>query len=286
MKKVRHLVRLLVASLATIGGSAMHAQSDGVNSANLQFVEVRGGSFLMGSDRPGDESPVHKVTVSGFRMSKTEITQEQFALYAPSTDFRFESLPGASRLPAENMSWETAVVYCNMLSTVDGLEPAYNIPGWLEMLSGDPSVEYDPSKVTRVPGANGYRLPTEAEWEFAARGGLLAKGTTYIGGENPEAVAWYEANSAEKPHPVGTKAANELGLQDMAGNVAEWVWDYYGPYLKTAQSDPQGPTWGPGHVVRGGGWFGAGTENLRHTFRTLSPGPGSNIGFRVVRPLK
>jgi formylglycine-generating enzyme required for sulfatase activity len=276
---------LLTGFLAVWGGvSGLQAESNGLNSAKIEFIDVPGGTFVMGSERPGDEFPPREVTVGAFRLSKMEITEEQFKVTAQGTDFRFESLPGASHLPAENMSWETAVQYCNFLSLADGLQPAYHIQGWLELLSGDPRVPLDTSKVERIPGANGYRLPTEAEWEFAARGGLSAKGGIYIGGDNPETLAWYEANTGEKPHEVGTKAPNELGLRDMAGNVAEWVWDNYGPYPKTHQTDPQGPAWGPGHVVRGGGWFGAGTDNLRSSFRTLSVEPGSNIGFRLVLP--
>jgi formylglycine-generating enzyme required for sulfatase activity len=275
---------LLTVFLAVGGGVAgLQAQSNGHNFAKIEFIDVPGGTFVMGSERPGDEFPPHEVTVGSFRMSKTEITEEQFKL-GGGDDSRFESLPGASRLPAEHMVWIAVVAYCNLLSQIDGLQPAYKIPSALEWGRGDQKVPFDPSKVERIPGANGYRLPTEAEWEFAARGGLLAKGGMYIGGDDPETVAWYEANSGEKPHEVGTKALNELGLRDMAGNVAEWVWDNYGPYPKTHQTDPQGPAWGPGHVVRGGGWFGAGTDNLRPSFRTLNPDRGSNIGFRVVLP--
>jgi formylglycine-generating enzyme required for sulfatase activity len=142
-------------------------------------------------------------------------------------------------LPVENVSWYEAVAYCNALSLKEGLTPAYRGSG--ESMVCDFS-------------ANGYRLPTEAEWEYAAREGTRAYGGyEYAGGDNIEELGWYHGNSGGRTHPVGTKAPNGLGLYDMSGNVWEWCWDWYsGSYERRDQTDPRGPPAGTDRVDRGG----------------------------------
>ncbi len=232
------------------------------------FVYVEGGSFQMGSTGGNpDEKPVHQVTVSTFYMSKYEVTQGEWHEVMRSSPSHFSG----DNLPVEQVSWYDAVKYCNALSVQNGLTPVYTING---------------TSVTADWSANGYRLPTEAEWEYAARGGNASEGYIYAGGNNAGEVAWYLDNSGNETHPVGQKNSNELGLYDMSGNVREWCWDWYGGdyYESSPSSDPRGPASGSYRVNRGGRW-GNGAGYLRSAFR-YSDSPGiSNalLGFRLVR---
>jgi formylglycine-generating enzyme required for sulfatase activity len=139
--------------------------------------------------------------------------------------------------------------------------------------------------VTTDDAAEGYRLPTEAEWEYAAGGGSENGGTKYPGADSPGAVAWHKDNAGEMTHPVGGKDANELGLFDMSGNVWEWCHDWYGPYSADAQEDPQGPESGKDRVVRGGSWYSSARE-VRLSYRgSFGAADGDNdLGFRPARP--
>ena len=161
--------------------------------------------------------------------------------------------------------------FCNKKSLSEGLTPCYTING---------------TNVTCNFNSNGYRLPTEAEWEYAAKGGQNSRGYKYSGGNNIGEVAWYISNSGGKTHPVGQKNPNELGLYDMSGNVWEWCNDLYGSvyYKNSPSNNPKGPSSGRGRVLRGGSWYsnpdGARTANRGN----YSPGgSGSNYGFRFVR---
>jgi formylglycine-generating enzyme required for sulfatase activity len=176
------------------------------------------------------------------------------------------------QLPVENVTWYDAVEYCNKLSVKDGLIPAY---------SGSND------NIICNFTANGYRLPTEAEWEYAARGGNRDTLTfDYAGGNSVDILGWYKENSDEKSHEVGQKQPNSLGLYDMAGNVWEWCWDWYGSYQRGNQQDPPGPSTGKERVNRGGSWNSKASE-LRSTYRSLG-NPGKwyrDLGFRVLRPI-
>ncbi|MBA7522741.1 hypothetical protein ES705_14861 [subsurface metagenome] len=205
------------------------------------LVLARGGSFRMGSTSgDDDEKPVHSVTVSSFYMGKYEVTQKEYRSVMGSNPSDTGRGIG-DNYPVNKVSWYDAVEYCNKLSGKEGLIPCYSGSG---------------NSIRCNFNANGYRLPTEAEWEYAARGGNSSRGYTYAGGNSVGSLAWYGTNSGNKTHPAGQKQANELGLYDMSGNVREWCWDWYGDYSSGSQTDPTGPSSGSNRMDRGGGWGG------------------------------
>jgi formylglycine-generating enzyme required for sulfatase activity/TolB-like protein len=242
------------------------APARGAPPENMVLVE--GGSFQMGSNNGDDnEKPVHSVTVKSFYLGKYEVTQKEWVEVMGSNPSRLKG----DNLPVEEVSWYEAVEYCNKRSVKEGLTPAYRG-------SGD-SIICDFN-------ATGYRLPTEAEWEYAAKGGnkdLMVY--EYSGGNSAGAVAWYTDNSGGQTHPVGTKQPNSLGLYDMSGNVWEWCWDRYGSYSSGAQTDPRGASSGFHRVHRGGSWDYA-AAHVRSANRSINA-PSirfSNVGFRLLRP--
>ncbi len=231
---------------------------------NMIFVE--GGSFQMGSaDGSDNQKPVHEVRVSSFWIGKYQITQKEWVEVMGSNPAKWKG----DLLPVESVSWYDAVEYCNKRSIREGLTPCYSG-------SGD--------NITCNWNANGYRLPTEAEWEYAARGGIKSRGFKYSGSNNIDEVAWYDGNSGWRTHEVGGKKPNELGIYDMSGNVWEWCWDIDGSYPSGAQSNPHGATSGTYRVVRGGSWFNFAyycTVSYRnYSYATYS---FSYLGFRVCR---
>ena len=178
-----------------------------------------------------DNEVQHQVSLRGFAISKYDVTFDEYDAYCQAT---VAAKPGDSgwgrgSRPVINVSWYDAVAYCNWRSQQEGKAPAYAISG---------------SNVSCDFSVNGYRLPTEAEWEYSAKGGPAASSLTvnaaYAGSPNLEAVAWYSGNSGNKTHPVGQKQPNSLGLYDMTGNVWQWCWDWYGSYSTGSQSDPTG----------------------------------------------
>lgn len=249
-----------------------------VDASSWIFVE--GGSFMMGSDEGlNDETPIHKVSVSSFMMSKCEITQKQWMEFKDVNSYS----PKGDNLPVENVSWFEAIDYCNKRSIKEGLEPCYSVSGY----TAPNKWEYGTIKCDWK--ANGYRLPTEAEWEYAARGGILSKGYKYSGSNNLDAVSWYKSNSSERTHDVGTKVANELGLFDMTGNVWEWCWDWHSDlyYTISRESDPQGPESGSLKVLRGGGFNIAENRCLVSSRAKINHYWGyNNSGLRLVRSFR
>ncbi|MDP6803698.1 MAG: SUMF1/EgtB/PvdO family nonheme iron enzyme, partial [Gemmatimonadota bacterium] len=236
---------------------------------DLVFVEIPAGSFTMGSasgesGRGGDEKQ-HRVTLTrGFSMSATEVTQAQWKSVMGSNPSHFKG--GA--LPVEKVSWFDAVKFCNALSERAGLRAAYQIHG--------ESVKWDRD-------ANGYRLPTEAEWEYACRAGTETRFSSGNGDSDLERVGWYYGNSREKSHEVAAKPPNAWGLYDMHGNVWEWCWDWYGGYPGSV-TDPAGPDSGSYRVDRGGGWFNNAWYCRSANRGWIDPGYRDRyLGFRLSR---
>ena len=232
-----------------------------------EMVLVEAGSFQMGSNEGyDDERPVHTVNITRpFYIGKCPVTYAQF------TRFRnVKSVPeGGGNHPLARADWIDATEYCNWLSKKDALKSCYTNKG----------------RTTRCDfTASGYRLPTEAEWEYAARGGQLSQGFTYAGSNDPDEVAWYMENSNGQVHPVGLKKPNELGLYDMSGNTPELVWDWYSEdyYRISPADDPTGPEKGE-QKVRRGGIFGEAAFTIRVAFRSYDEINYPMNGFRLVR---
>ncbi|MDR3115770.1 MAG: formylglycine-generating enzyme family protein [Treponema sp.] len=227
------------------------------------LVWVEGGVFQMGNTAgEEDEKPVHEVRIRSFMIGKTEVTQKEYQALMRDNPSRFKG----EALPVEQVTWYDAVEYCNKLSQKEGLTPVYS---WAE------------GEIHADATANGYRLPTEAEWEYAAREGKLdTAGGVYPEGADLESLAWYAENSDNKTHEVALKVPNSLGLYDMAGNVWEWCWDWYRGYATgTPALFPD-----PVRVTRGGSWNST-VQGLRSTYRHGGdPSKGySDLGFRVLR---
>ena len=195
-----------------------------IGNVRFEMVRVEGGTFTMGataeqgSDADDDEKPTHQVTLSSYSIGKTEVTQALWQAVMGSNPSNFKG----SNLPVEEVSWEDCQTFIRKLNALTG---------------------------------KNFRLPTEAEWEFAARGGNNSRGYKYSGSNTLSNVAWYDDNSSDKTHPVATKAPNELGIYDMSGNVWEWCSDWYDDYSSFSQYNPTGPNSGSDRVLRGGSWY-------------------------------
>lgn len=217
------------------------------------LVLVKGGSFTMGctSEQGSDcydwEKPSHRVTLSDFYIGKYEVTQAQWKAIMGTNPSNFSN---CDLCPVEQVSWEDIQEFLRKLNAKTGKK---------------------------------YRLPTEAEWEYAARGGSQSRGFKYAGSNSLDEVAWYIDNSGSKTHPVGGKRANELGLYDMSGNVWEWCQDWYGDYSSNTQTNPSGAVSGSYRVLRGGSWYGS-ARDCRVSFRNLNTptNRNGNVGFRLA----
>ena len=222
-----------------------------VNGMSFDMVKVEGGTFTMGatseqgSDADSDEKPAHQVTLSDYMIGKTEVTQELWQAVMGSNPSWFKG----GDLPVEDVSWNDCQYFIKKLNSLTGLN---------------------------------FRLPTEAEWEYAARGGNKSKGYKYSGSNNIGSVAWYGENSSSKTHTVATKSPNELGLYDMSGNVREWCSDWYQKYGRGSKTNPKGPSKGPLHVSRGGSWYDN-SRNCRVSHRSRFPVLYKNsLGLRLA----
>ncbi len=269
----------VIAALAGVVGLASCGGQQNANryksSTGMDFVLLEAGTFEMGSTEDVlDAQPPHMVTLTrDYYMAATEVTFEVYDLFAKESRARKAADFGWGRgnLPVVDVLWIEAVRFCNWLSNKDGFRPVYQIQG---------------GQVTWLQDANGYRLPTEAEWEYAARGGPVADAHRFAGGDDPADVAWFYDNSGLKNHPVGLKKPNSFGLFDMSGNVSEYCWDWSAPYDPggKAETDPVGPRTGTTRAVRGGSQI---TPALTlPIWRRAAAFPNSRTGdrgFRVVR---
>ncbi len=268
------------------------------------MVMVEGGSFMMG-DEFGDldewGSPVHQVTFTyDFWIGKYPVTFDEYDAFCDDTARKRAGDAGWGRgtRPVILVSWWDAIAYCNWLSERKGLPVAYRLlgdPDEGQLLDEDGNV---PEDVTKVKG---YRLPTEAAWEYAARGGNKSQGYKYAGSDTVGDVAWYRDNSGRRTQEVGRKAPNELGLYDMTGNVWEWCSDWDAADTSSAKTNPysaapvsykveRSEIWdGPNldRVIRGGSWLSNATRVrvARHSFRSPS-GTYLRIGFRIARTVQ
>ena len=248
-------VTALVNLIINGGGESEDSnQTFTVNGVSFDMIAVEGGTFTMGataeqaSDAYSDEKPTHQVTLSSYYIGKTEVTQELWQAVMGSNPSGFSG----ANLPVEKVSWEDCQIFIAILNELTG--------------------KY-------------FRLPTEAEWEYAARGGSKSQGYKYSGSNTVDDVAWYPSNSSSKTHPVATKAPNELGIYDMSGNVLEWCRDWYSSsyYSSSSQYNPTGPASGSRRVYRGGSW-GSSARLCRVSYRDYN-GPSYrfyNLGLRLA----
>ena len=271
---------VLAAAAVFVAGCQKVETSSGLDKAppivktqgGVEMVRVPAGSFMMGSeDGQDDEKPVRKVSVDSFLIDRHEVTQAQYDKLIPEGNAAHFKAPDR---PIEQISWVRTVFYCNARSRAEGLKPCYDEE------TGKCNFQ-----------ADGYRLPTEAEWEYACRAGTS---TAYSYGDNAAKLAdhaWHVDNAAKTTHPVRKKKPNPWGLYDMHGNVAEWCNDPYDEkYYKTGPAkNPPGPAEGEKYVLRGGAW-NAGAKACRSSYRVAeAPGNydgcfgGDYIGFRCVR---
>ena len=217
-----------------------------LNKLINNMVYVSGGTFIMGGDESSDQTPTHSVTLSSYYICKYEVTQALWRAVMGSNPSKFKG----DNLPVEQVSWNDCQTFINRLNNYTG---------------------------------RNFRLPTEAEWEFAARGGNYSRHYKYSGSNYISDVAWYCDNSGNRTHPVGTKQANELGLYDMSGNVWEWCSDRYGSYSSYSQSNPTGATSGFGRVKRGGNWCGLARYCCSSHRSYYAPGNSfDDLGLRLV----
>lgn len=262
------------------------ACSQGQPEKKNDFEFVEGGTLKSAKSNFSGKS----VTLPGFYIGKYEVTQKEWVEIMGSNPSEFIG----ENLPVEMVSWYQVLEYCNQRSIKEGLTPFYNIDKERQDPNNKNEIDQLKWTVTINQGANGYRLPTEAEWEYAASGGQSSKEYTYSGGNKADDVAWYWRNAGDeylsgdwnwpiiennhnKTKPVGTQKPNELGIYDMSGNVREWCWNWYD---ENSLDSPSGSY----RVVKGGGWIGD-VSNTEISFRGKfdANGYGPDQGFRLVR---
>jgi len=278
-KSFSRKVNLILILFLLISGSAF---------TQTNMIHIPAGTFMMG-DASGlgeaDELPLRNISLQGFSIGKYEVTFMEYDAFCQATwtEKPEDNGWGRGMRPVINVSWYDAVLYCNWRSTQEGLTPCYTIDKIHPDTANKSVQDLDRWMVECNFNANGYRLPTEAEWEFAARAGNAAVPLPVVG---IDSVAWYNANAKVMTRLVGLKRANALGIHDLSGNVAEWCWDWYqGSYEGFGTHNPTEATTGEARVIRGGSWEDSPNE-LRITNRNaLSPHLRNqrNVGFRLVR---
>lgn len=239
----------------------------------FRLKHIPAGTFQMGDDNSeyNYEKPAHPVSLNAFYMAEFPVTQDVYEAVTGKNPSRFKG----KRRPVERVSWFDAVRFCNVLSEMEGFDECYKMEG---------------EKVEWLPGKNGFRLPTEAEWEYAARSnpqGQSAADLNYAGSDKLHLVGWYIDNSHSETKDVGLKFPNQNALFDMSGNVWEWCWDWFDDnyYSESKNStNPTGPSTGSGRILRGGSWDSY-AQYCRSANRYHSSPARSylNIGFRLCR---
>jgi sulfatase modifying factor 1 len=252
-------------------------------------VFVQGGTFTMGDTHNFGlygALPLHEVTLSSYYISKFEVTQGDWISVMSNNPSVYQ---GDINRPVETVSWYDCIAFCNKKSIQDGYIPCYTYIGYGTNPLNWPS-GWNTSLHNNILcnwNTNGYRLPSEAEWEFAARGGIYSHDYVYSGSDNINEVAWWEGNSAYHTNPVGQKLPNELGLYDLTGNIHERVWDWWAFYTSEAQINPHGPNDGQERVRKGNSFVDV-DYNMPVPARGSAPPYStetfySNVGFRIAR---
>jgi formylglycine-generating enzyme required for sulfatase activity len=276
MKK-QYIFKTILLCIASV--SMVFAQDN--LSAWPEMVKVESGSFMFGANKKDmqaekDEKPSRKVTVKEFYMSKFEVTVWEWKEFTKASGLNMpkeQSWGWNNDFPITNVTWEQAIEFCNWLSKKQGFDKAYSKSG--------------PRYICNFE-ANGFRLPTEAEWEFAAHGGRKGKGYKYAGANDLDLVSWNIENSEARPHAYGSKYANELGIFDMNGNVWEWCWDFYDVKHNKAVKDGmvqdvenRGPKRGEKRIVKGGSWDSK--SSFCRISNKVSTLPGNTYEFYGLR---
>ena len=252
---MRTIVKTLSVLMVFLGiQTQMQAQAPASIPEKPEMILVEGGTFTMGSySGDDDEQPTHRVTLNSFQIGKYPVTVGQYKAFVEATGRSMPDAPSwgwQDKHPMVNVNYNDAVAYCNWLG---------------EKYGGD------------------WRLPTEAQWEYAARGGQNSRGYTYAGGNDLWDAGWYEDNAGGQTQSVGRKKANELGIHDMSGNVWEWCADWKGKYSSSSSTNPRGPSSGSIRVLRGGSWaYPASSCRVANRFSYAPSGRYTFSGFRVV----
>jgi len=281
MKRKLHRILIFLSGFVVTFTSAQTT-----NFKVRDMVFVKGGSFTMGTTKGNnDEAPPHKVTLGDYYIGKFEVTYSEFKKFVDATGYltdaeQPDSVRAKQGLPSKNVRNGSWKIYPrgNPVPASDTDKPVGNI-SWHDAMAYCQWLSKETGKK--------FSLPTEAEWEFAAHGGMNSKGYVYSGSNNLDEVAWYNSNSSHTAHRCGMKMANELGIYDMSGNVREWCADWYGGfyYKQSPEYSPPGPDRGRDRVLRGGAW-GSNGDRMRFTYRNyeLPYNSAYDIGFRVAIP--